>query len=153
LVWSFAGSLDRPGRADALQALERLTPFEKQTKRTFGDISPLQGSAYTDQLLKTKFVPALTGFWSLESFRLYEALEAGCIPIYVPSEGKLGDEYTTVLGKSPLLAIPSWAQAPQLIEQLSKNPAVMEQHRQELQKWWSAKKQSLRTVLSSLLSG
>jgi len=152
LLWSFAGSLDRPGRVDALQALERLTPFEKQTKRTFGDPSPLQGSAYTDQLVRSKFVPALTGFWSLESFRLYEALEAGCIPIYVPSEGKLGDEYTSVLGKSPLLAIPSWAQAPQLIEQLSKNPAVMEQHRQDLQVWWRAKKQSFRTILSSLLS-
>jgi len=151
-VWSFAGSIDRPGRQEALSALEVLTPFEKETKLTFGDPSPLKGSAYTDQLLKSKFIPAFRGFWSLESFRLYEALEAGCIPLYVPSEGTNGDEYTTVLGKSPILALPSWTQAPTLLEQLSKNAAVMEQHRQDLQTWWKEKKQSLRTTLSKVLS-
>jgi hypothetical protein len=152
LQWSFAGSMDRPGRQEALLALETLTPFEKQTKSTFGDPSPLKGSAYTDQLLKSKFIPAVKGFSALESFRLYEALEAGCIPLYVPSEGINGDEYTTVLGKSPILALPAWVQAPKLLEQLSKNTAVMEQHRQDLQIWWKEKKQSLRTILSSILS-
>lgn len=152
LMWSFAGSIDRPGRIEALSTMEALTPFEKQTKSTFGDPSPLKGSAYTDQLLRSKFIPAFKGFWSLESFRLYEALEAGCIPLYVPSEGSSGDEYTTVLGKSPILAIPSWTQAPKLLEQLSKNAAVMEQHRQDLQTWWKEKKQSLQMTLSKVLS-
>jgi GR25 family glycosyltransferase involved in LPS biosynthesis len=152
LMWSFAGSMDRPGREEALKPLEALTPFEKQIKATFGDPSPLKGSAYTDQLLKTKFIPAVKGFWALESFRLYEALEAGCIPLYVPSEGSNGDEYTTVLGKSPILALPSWTQAPNLLEQLSKNPSVMEQHRQDLQTWWKEKKQALQTALSTILS-
>jgi len=152
LQWSFAGSLDRPKRAEALHALESLTPFDKQTKAAFGNPSPLQGSAYTDQLLRTKFIPAFRGFWSLESFRLYEALEAGCIPLYVPSEGTHGDEYTQVLGKSPMLALPSWSQAPTLLTQLSKNPAVMEQHRQNLQTWWAAKKRALRTVIADLLA-
>jgi GR25 family glycosyltransferase involved in LPS biosynthesis len=152
LMWSFAGSIDRPGRQEALCALEALTPFEKQTKLTFGAPSPLKGTAYTDQLLRSKFIPAFRGFWSLESFRMYEALEAGCIPLYVPSEGTNGDEYTTVLGKSPILALPSWVQAPTLLEQLSKNAAVMEQHRQDLQTWWKEKKQSLRTTLSKVLS-
>jgi hypothetical protein len=152
LVWSFAGSMDRPGRVNALKVMEVLTPFEKETKSTFGDPSPLKGTAYTDQLLKSKFIPAFRGFWSLESFRLYEALEAGCIPLYVPSEGTNGDEYTTVLGKSPILALPSWAQAPKLLEQLSKNAAVMEQHRQDLQTWWKEKKQSLQMTLSKVLS-
>jgi hypothetical protein len=152
LVWSFAGSIDRPGRQEALSAMEALTPFEKQTKPTFGAPSPLKGSAYTDQLLKSKFIPAFKGFWSLESFRLYEALEAGCIPLYVPSEGKHGDEYTAVFGKSPILALPSWTQAPKLLEQLSKNPSVMEQHRRDLQTWWKEKKQSLQTTLSKILS-
>jgi hypothetical protein len=150
LRWSFAGSMDRPKRAEALRALEVLTPFDVKSKATFGDSSPLQGGAYTDQLLRSQFIPAFRGFWSLESFRLYEALEAGCIPLYVPSEGEQGDEYSHVLGKSPILALPSWSQAPVLLEQLSKNSAVMEQHRQDLQKWWSEKKQSLRTILSDL---
>ena len=149
-MWSFAGSLDRPGRKEALSALNTLTPFESKTKATFGDPSPLQGSAYTDQLRDSKFIPAFKGFWSLESFRLYEALEAGAIPLYVPSEGTLGDEYTEVLGKSPLLALPSWSQAPILLEQLIKNPAVMEQHRQDLQTWWKEKKQAFRTILTNV---
>lgn len=150
LMWSFAGSLDRPGRKEALSVLHALTPFESKTKATFGDPSPLQGSAYTDQLRDSKFIPAFKGFWSLESFRLYEALEAGAIPLYVPSEGKLGDEYTEVLGKSPVLALPSWEQAPILLNQLSKNPAVMEQHRQDLQTWWKEKKQAFRTILMNV---
>jgi hypothetical protein len=88
----------------------------------------------------------------LESFRLYEALEAGCIPLYVPSEGTHGDEYTQVLGKSPMLALPSWSQAPTLLTQLSKNPAVMEQHRQNLQTWWAAKKRALQAVIADLFA-
>ena len=51
-----------------------------------------------------------------------------------------------------MLALPSWAQAPTLLQQLSKNPDVMEQHRKDLQTWWIQKKQSLRTILSTILS-
>ena len=102
----------------------------------------------------SKFVPCFKGFSSLESFRLYEALEIGSIPVYVPGESRSGieNEYVRVLGKNPLLAIPNWASAPMILEKVCGSPDIMEKHRQDLISWWNNKKQELKMKIKGLLN-
>ena len=150
-LWGFAGSLDRPGRIDALEILRKTGPYEEHTKQTWSAPAKLDASTYTEHLRNAKFVPCFAGSKSLESYRLYEALENGAIPIYVPSEShNSADEYTELYGKHPFLGFPSWQKAAEMLPMLANQSQIMEKHREKLREWWSQKKQELRLSLATV---
>lgn len=148
-TWTFVGSADRPGRMTALNSLHSLVPYTEKLKPRWDDPMIAEGDQYVRMLKETKFVPCMKGSAALETFRLYEALESGAIPFYIPSESHgCQDEYTEVLGTGhPLLALPSWSEAPKHLERLIPNVEVMESYRQKMLSWWSQKKTELRTRL------
>jgi GR25 family glycosyltransferase involved in LPS biosynthesis len=147
-LWSFAGSLDRPKRAEALQALRKAGPHVEKTAAKWGDPN-LSAEEYKALLRSSKFVPCFAGSHSAESFRMYEALEHGAIPIYVPSDtGIQGckDEWKEVLGQHPFLGFPSWEKAAELLPLFLKQADAMEKHRQACVTWWKEKKAVLRAL-------
>ena len=146
-TWSFAGALDRPGRDAAIDTLKRTGNFKLEAKALWSDPAKLNGADYTAMLKQTKFVPCFKGSAALESYRLYEALEHGAIPVYVPDDR---DTYVDVLGKHPMLSFPSWEKAADLLPILAQNTQVMEEHRQTLKSWWQAKKAEFKTKLQSI---
>ena len=141
-IFAFSGSMDRAGRDMAISALEKLTPNEIHLRAKWSDTAPQTGPQYNNSLRNAKFVPCLRGSKALESFRLYEALEQGAIPIYVPSESTDGttDELKAQFGSSPLLGFPSWSAAAELLVNLAQKTDVMEKHRQACAVWWEEKK-------------
>jgi hypothetical protein len=148
-LWSFAGSLDRPKRHEALQALRKATPFVEKTAERWGDPN-LSAKEYMDLLRSTKFVPCFAGSKSAESYRMYEALEHGAIPIYVPGDTTITgckDEWKECLGENPFLGFPSWEKAAELLPLFLKQTDAMEQHRQHCITWWKTKKEALKASL------
>jgi hypothetical protein len=143
-LWSFAGSMNRPGRQDAIANLQTTGNFQCFGKETWESPYPQDGPAYIDCLRKSKFVPCFAGSAALESYRLYEALEHGAIPIYVSTQY---DEYKEMYGQTPLLGFPSWEKAAQTLPLLAQKHEVMEKHRKACQTWWEEKKKSLRETL------
>lgn len=143
-LWSFAGSMNRPGRQEAVTNLQKTGDFQCFGKETWETPYPQDGPAYIDCLRKSKFVPCFAGSSALESYRLYEALEHGAIPIYVPTKY---DEYREMYGQTPLLGFPSWEKAAQTLPLLAQKTEVMEKHRMACQKWWEEKKKTLRETL------
>ena len=148
-IWSFAGSLDRKGRTETLETLRRVTPYEEYTKPLWDSPARLDGPAYCATLQNTKFVPCMRGSRTVESYRIYEALEHGAIPFYVPGEV---DEIKSMYGNHPLLAFPSWETAVQLLPKFANQTAVMEKHRTTIQNWWKTKKEEMRQKLQILVS-
>jgi hypothetical protein len=55
-------------------------------------------------------------------------------------------------GSHPFLAIPSWSEASNILPKLASNPAVLEEHRQRVLAWWSAKKNEVRANIKKALS-
>jgi len=146
-VWSFAGSLDRDGRATALATLRAVSPHKEVTKDMWDTTPALDARAYNEMLRTTKFVPCVRGAQSLESYRMYEALEQGAIPIYVPSESRgCADEWRQVLGSHPFLGFPSWAKAAELLPMLCAQADAMERHRLACAEWWARKKEAARSL-------
>ena len=146
-IWSFAGSMDRNGRDSALQALKRTGDCLIADRARWSDEPKMNAEAYKAMLRDSKFVPCFKGSFALESYRLYEALEQGAIPVYVP-EGT--DTYVDVLDKNPILSFPSWDKVAELLPVLAQNTQVMEEHRQSLQTWWVSKKAEVKAKLQSL---
>jgi GR25 family glycosyltransferase involved in LPS biosynthesis len=144
-LWGFAGSLDRAGRSEALAILRGTGPYEEYTKENWSSPSKLGAKEYTAHMRNIKFVPCFRGSHALESYRFYEALELGAIPIYVPSEShRSKDEYVELYGKHPFLGFPSWQKAAEMLPVLAKQPQIMEKHRESIRQWWSEKKAKLR---------
>ena len=143
-LWAFAGALDRAGREAALNDLRQATPYVEHATQEFNDPNQLQAPQYIELLRKAKFVPCFRGSHALESYRLYEALEHGAIPIYVPTESHdTNDEYAELFGQHPFLGFPSWSIAASLLPKLALQTEAMEKHRQTLQQWWANKKAEL----------
>jgi hypothetical protein len=89
--------------------LERLIPHSFKLQRVFLDKDMTSPAEYRDLLKRSQFVPACRGN-SPETFRFYEALENGCIPLYVRSDG---DDvfWNWIRLKLPLQEFRSWTDA------------------------------------------
>jgi hypothetical protein len=135
-IWSFHGT-NWFGRDKMLQPLMDLQPYSLKYCKYFMDkntITPAQ--EYTDILCNSIFVPTPRGN-NPETFRLYEALEYGRIPLYVRSDGD--DDYWNWLKSwlTPLLEIPTWEMAKVVMIKLMENPEHVEQYASLLHSKWN----------------
>lgn len=89
------------------------------------------------------FVPAPHGWFSVDTFRATEALEAGCIPITEAS-----DYWVNLYGEAPpYIQISHWSHAPRIIDSLMKDPQALEELRLRCYNWWcETKKLTTRQV-------
>jgi hypothetical protein len=148
-TWSFAGAADRPGRTAALSALRTVTPHSEHTKEAWSNPNVLEGPQYVESMRRTKFIPCFRGSRALESYRVYEAVEHGAIPIYVPSESSQSeDEYQELYGTHPFIGFPSWEKAAELLPSFAEQTQVMEKHRLATCAWWAAKKLDIKQKLA-----
>ena len=139
--WSFAGATDRPGRLEALAAIKKWAVYPKHKLHltpTWGSSANLDAAAYAAILQQSRFVPCLDGFYNTESYRFYEALEAGCVPVICADEK---ETYKNILGAAPLVTVSSWS-SPMVISDWNDK-------QKELFSWWQSFKQSLSALVQS----
>jgi GR25 family glycosyltransferase involved in LPS biosynthesis len=84
LVWTFHGT-NWFGRNDILSPLQDITPHNCVFTPEWNHPSMVKERDYLSFLSNSKFVPILRGNHQ-ETFRLYESLEAGCIPVCVQED-------------------------------------------------------------------
>jgi hypothetical protein len=106
--WSFAGAKDRNNRMVIIEELQKRYPRNKvHLTETWGSPEKLDTEKYMVLLNDSKFVPCLDGFFNTESYRFYEALENGALPIICTDEKK---SYENILCGLPLLSVGSWSE-------------------------------------------
>jgi len=94
------------------------------------------------------FVPCPRGAISMDSFRITEALEAGCIPIVERS-----DYWTNMHGTDfPAIQIDNWAQVPTLIQQHLQDPTGLDILRNRCYNWWTARKSLITDDVTKLVT-
>jgi hypothetical protein len=151
-VWSFAGAKDRNNREVVLQNLTKSTPNNAlYLTPSFGTDKNLTSESYVAMLKSSQFVPCLDGFFNPESYRFYEALEAGALPL-VPLDKQ--ETYKNILAGSvnpPLLGISDWMTAGQVMNKLSARADVLDKVQIDMQNWWSGYKKYLSVRLNALL--
>lgn len=82
-LWSYIGQVQNEFREECVKVLKTLDGGKLQTVEFFGGIGKgaIDYQEYLDIICKSKYVICPPGSFSVESFRLYEALECGSIPI------------------------------------------------------------------------
>ncbi len=148
-LWSFLGGAARSSRPEMVRALEPLTPhFLHITDR--GQAERLDKSAYVQTLRDSIFVPCPMGNVNLESFRIYEALECGAIPIL---EKRVGfDYFKHLLGDHPLPTFPSWRRAAQFLAGLRDDHAALDRLQSQCMEWWESYKGQLSAQIGRFLA-
>jgi len=84
LTWSFAGSL-KADRNTAINCFTKLKPYQLNVCELFNDPKQLTTKEYAQVLADSVFAIAPQGGYNLDSFRIYEALEASTIPVVMNS--------------------------------------------------------------------
>ena len=140
LVWSFVGT----GWAGRREKLAPLAGIPGESKLVFMDEwnSPamLGREATLAILLNSWCVPCPAGN-NPETFRIYEALEAGAVPILVKEGGAASEAFLGWLANQlPLLEATDWKHAANLIYTLKAQPEVYEQYRTRILLAWELMK-------------
>ena len=140
--WTFIGTPHKSGRHDLLFQLSTITPSYSYKTEKFND-KIMEINEMNEILSSTVFIPCPSGFVHPETYRLYESLECGCIPI-VENTYKY---YDRLFPNNPFLKIDKRKEAKILIEKYKTSEILSKQ--QECEMWWSNYKNKLQEFIKS----
>jgi GR25 family glycosyltransferase involved in LPS biosynthesis len=147
-TWSFYGTR-WAGRDMLLEPLKSVGPHKYTLFDTWNDPNQLGTIEYLGSMLNSVFV-ACPGGQNAETFRFYEALECGAIPLVVRRPGD--DGWWAMVAKYINLApIYTWLQAPSIIEYFMKNKEMMEKYRLSILAGWMSWKADCRSHVKKFL--
>ena len=114
--WAFAGQVTHTRREELAGALDRLGPSGGTLIATPGFTRGFERREYLGLLASAKVAPCPSGPCTPDSFRLYEALEAGCWPLAdaTTPEGWPGF-WEQVYGTVPFPVVEDWSTVGDLI--------------------------------------
>ena len=141
LVWSFCGQR-KYSRVEMLSALEAVTPHKYPQ-------AYISAEEYHEMVNDTVFAPCPMGNTTPDTWRLYESLEAGCIPIV---EKRWTIDYFGRLfpDSCPIPRFQTWAAAARWI-QAHTDKRERDRLQKEIQDWWSSEKSKLREQVSQFV--
>lgn len=118
---------------------------------------PPTPSADARLLQRALFAPAPPGDHNIETFRVYEALEAGALPIALaykePGQAAPpgGDYWNALLGRGqPVLSVGSWYDAGHTMCRLISDPPRLRRLLADAGTWWAAYKETLRDRVDAM---
>lgn len=149
-LWNFAGAAGKGSRPDMIRALSPLGPSFTLITDGPSPVEPLGREAYFAILADSAFTPCPMGNVNLDSFRIYEALEFGSIPIL---EKRITlDYFTRLLGPHPIPTFGSWTKAAAFMARLRNDAEGLRRLQTECLSWWSAYKEKLRASIGDFLT-
>ena len=140
--WAFVGTPHKSSRHDLLFQFSDIEPSFCHKTQKF-DEKIISVDKMTEVLSSTEFLPCPNGFFHPETYRLYEALECGCIPI-VENAYKY---YDRLFPNNPFLKINKWAEVRPIIKGWNDNQ--IKQKREECKIWWVKYKSNLEQFISN----
>lgn len=154
-TWSFAGSL-KSNRDTGLALLSEIPNHKVHLVDYFNSPDYISTAEYAQLLSDSIFAPAPPGGASNDSFRIYEALEAGAIPITLRWAPPLAVEPTywhavfPGTGALPFISAHTWEEACSHVRSLLNSDAC-ETTRQNCLEFWAGWKQTWRMTFELLL--
>lgn len=145
LDWFWSGQANHTRREDLWKALRRLPGGEAH--RTPGFTQGMPPADFYGRLCAAKVAPAPAGPATPDSFRLWEALEAGCVPIAdacsarVPNGG-----YWVLFGDVPFPTVDDWRELPDVLASALADWSMLSV---ECSAWWQQHKRSLAKRLTA----
>lgn len=147
--WAFAGQATHARRQQAVNGLHQAaTRVAGVLEPTAGFTQGRERHAYLELLSETKITPSPSGPCSPDSMRLYEALQAGCVPIVDtgPDGYGIGGFWEMAYGNDhPLIVLNDWTRVTSVIEaELTRWP----HNANRASSWWMRQKRGMARRMS-----
>ena len=143
--WAFVGTPHKSSRHDLLFQLSSITPSFCHKTEKF-DKNIISVDKMNEVLSLTEFLPCPNGFMHPETYRVYEALEYGCIPIVEDSY----KYYDRLFPNNPFLKINKWADAKPIISGWGNDEIIKK--REECKIWWKNYKNNLSKDINNIIA-
>lgn len=148
-VWSFCGT-GWNGRKKLLEPLKEIREHRCEIYDEWNDKKSLGEKEYLSVLLNTWLVPCIGGN-NPETYRFYEALECGSVPILV--EDEFNKEYIKyITNYIPILSLKSWDLVLPLLKTFLDDKQVFEQYRYSVLTGYSFMKKQFQDKSKELLN-
>ena len=138
--WSFLGTTHGSSRYDLLNKHKNIMPNFINLTEDFSGKKSMDTNDYYKILNNSIFAPIPHGYFHPETYRLYEALEAGCIPI-IENPFQFFDNF---LPNNPLLSVNSWEDSSTIIKKYLENKKDIEILRNKINDWWTQHQENLK---------
>ena len=142
--WAFTGTPHKSSRHDLLFQFSDIKPFFCHKTQKF-NVKVISVDEMNEVLSSTEFIPCPNGFFHPETYRLYEALECGCIPI-VENAYKY---YDRLYPNNPFLKIDKWEDAKPIIKSWSAEQ--IKSKKKECETWWYEQKNTIRESIKKII--
>mgnify|MGYP006095377463 CR=1 FL=1 len=140
--WAFTGTPHKTSRHDLLFQFKDIEPFFCHKTQKF-DQKIISSDEMSEVLSSTEFIPCPNGFFHPETYRVYEALECGCIPI-VENAYKY---YDRLFPSNPFIKTDMWGEAKPILRSWETNQ--INKKRKECMTWWDSYKNELQTFVKN----
>ena len=138
--WAFVGTPHKSSRHDLLYQFADIEPFFCHKTEKF-DEKIISVDEMNEALSLTEFVPCPNGFVHPETYRLYEALECGCIPIVENTY----QYYDRLFPNNPFIKVNKWSEAKPIIKGWGNDQ--IKQKKEECQSWWNEQKDKIQNFI------
>ena len=138
--WAFVGTPHKSSRHDLLFQLSDIKPAFLHKTEKF-NTKVINVEKMSDILSSTEFIPCPNGFFHPETYRIYEALECGCIPIVENAY----NYYDRLFPNNPFLRVDKWQEARFIIKEWKKEK-IIKKH-EECSNWWKNYKSQLQDFI------
>jgi len=143
--WTFTGTPHKTSRHDLLFQLSGIKPSFCHKTQQF-DKNIISVEKMSEVLSSTQFMPCPNGFVHPETYRLYEALECGCIPIVESTYSY----YDRLFPANPFVKINKWVEAKPIIE--SWNKSQIQKKQEECKVWWQEYKNQIQNFIKNKIN-
>jgi len=144
-MWAFIGTQHKSSRHDLLFQLSDINPFYCHKTPKFNQ-KIIDADEMSKILSSTIFAPCPNGFVHPETYRVYEALECGCIPIVENTY----QYYERLFPSNPFLKVDKWVEAKSIIKKW--NNDTIKQKQKECNEWWNNYKDQLKKIIRNRIT-
>ena len=131
--WSWMGQFEPWRRAEFKQAIDLLSEYEGLNSKVLWYEGWNNGESiesYSDVVNQTKIMPVPRGSQSLESFRFFEAIKCGAIPVCIQQPSI--DFYNV----APYFCLSSWEHFGGFVENIVKRESEIEYLSEQVKNWY-----------------
>jgi hypothetical protein len=133
-VWTFAGNLTT-ARKEMLREFRSIGPNRCATYGNRSPQVPVSKTDYRAMLADSVFCPCPMGNVVIETYRLYEALEMGCIPIV--ERRPFLNYYENLMPGHAIPTFAAWRDARLFVERTICDDAAIARLQRDVYGWWT----------------
>jgi hypothetical protein len=146
--WSFCGD---PSRSDRKEMIENMSQVgEGFVHEYHGFMAGLSGKEYWEVMSQSVYAPCPIGNMNVDTYRLFEALEAGAIPIIPKAQAwQPFNYYRLLLSDHPIPSFSNWKEARAFVNRTDIGAAAA--LAEEIRQWYQGYKERITAEVSQTI--